>query len=446
MKIKRLCAANIREAMRKIREELGPDAVILSNQRTAAGFEIVAAIDYDEQLLQSMPQSAPGALPRALRELEGATDDPAAVPAAAPPVPGTAKPAKSAIPTAVPAKTGLGTGATSTPLTTDRTGSDKSRIMWSQDPLLVEMRHEMRIMHSLLEQQLSGLAWGDLARRQPYRADLLSQLMDFGFSPELCLRLADAAATDPDPDRAWRLALETLGRGLSVTEDDILTHGGVAALIGPTGVGKTTTIAKLAARYNQRHGPRNVALISTDSYRIGAFEQLSTFGIIMDTPVKLVRTAQELQDAIAAFSDKSLILIDTAGMSQRDLRLSQQFALLNDAPRIRSYLVLSANAQHSVLRETVAAFTRVPLQGVILTKVDETTRLGAALSVVHEKRLPLAYISNGQRVPEDLQAARIDAVIGMGEEFAGLYGYGEATASDALALTFGRRLVANAFC
>ena len=444
MKIKRLCAANIRDAMRKIREELGPDAVILSNQRTAAGFEIVAAVDYDEQLLQSMPQPVSGALPRALRELEAVADD--GVPASQTPAPGMEKPAKSAIPTAIPAKTGRGAGTTAPSLTTDRTGSDKSRIMWSQDPLLVEMRHEIRIMHNLLEQQLSGLAWGDLARRQPYRADLLSQLMDFGFSPELCLGLADAVAGEADPERAWRLALEILGRGLSVTEDDILTHGGVAALIGPTGVGKTTTIAKLAARYNQRHGPRNVALITTDSYRIGAFEQLSTFGIIMDTPVKLVRTAQELQDAIAAFSDKSLILIDTAGMSQRDLRLSQQFALLSDTPRIHSYLVLTANAQHSVLRETVAAFTRVPLHGVVLTKVDETTRLGAALSVVHEKRLPLAYISNGQRVPEDLQAARIDAVIGMGEEFAGLYGYGEATAGDALALTFGRRLVANACC
>ena len=443
MKIKRLCAANIREAMRKIREELGPEAVILSNQRTAAGFEIVAAVDYDEQLLQSMPQPAAGALPRALRELEGVTDQ--AAPAPHPAAAGAEKSAKSAIPTAAPPKTGLGAGSASPPAA-DRAGSDKSRIMWSQDPLLVEMRHEMRIMHNLLEQQLSGLAWGDLARRQPYRADLLSQLMDFGFSPELCLRLADAAASEADPECAWRLALETLGRGLSVTEDDILTQGGVAALIGPTGVGKTTTIAKLAARYNQRHGPRNVALITTDSYRIGAFEQLSTFGIIMDTPVKLVRTTQEVQDAIVAFSDKSLILIDTAGMSQRDLRLSQQFALLSDVPRIRSYLVLTANAQHSVLRETVAAFTRASLHGVILTKVDETTRLGAALSVVHENRLSLAYISNGQRVPEDLQAARIDALIGMGEEFAGLYGYGEAAANDALALTFGRRLVANAFC
>jgi len=444
MKIKRLCAANIREAMRKIREELGPEAVILSNQRTAAGFEIVAAVDYDENLLQSMPQPAAGALPRALRELAGATDDAAPVP---PPVaPGTERPARSTIPTAVPPKARPGTGSAALPPAADRTGPDKSRILWSQDPLLVEMRHEMRIMHNLLEQQLSGLAWGDLARRQPYRADLLSQLMDFGFSPELCLRLADAAASEADPECAWRLALETLGRGLSVTEDDILTQGGVAALIGPTGVGKTTTIAKLAARYNQRHGPRNVALITTDSYRIGAFEQLSTFGIIMDTPVKLVRTTQEVQDAIVAFSDKSLILIDTAGMSQRDLRLSQQFALLSDVPRIRSYLVLTANAQHSVLRETVAAFTRASLHGVILTKVDETTRLGAALSVVHENRLSLAYISNGQRVPEDLQAARIDALIGMGEEFAGLYGYGEAAANDALALTFGRRLVANAFC
>jgi len=299
-------------------------------------------------------------------------------------------------------------------------------------------------MHTLLEQQLSGLAWGELARRQPYRAELLSQLMDFGFGPDLCLRLADAATKEQNSELAWRLALETLGRGLSVTQDDILTQGGIAALIGPTGVGKTTTIAKLAARYNLRHGPGRVALITTDSYRIGAFEQLCTFGMIMDTPVRLVSTAQELQDAITSFAEKSLVLIDTAGMSQRDVRLSQQFALLNHTPRIRSYLVLAANAQHSVLRETVAAFAQVPLSGAILTKVDETTRLGAALSVVYEKELPLAYISNGQRVPEDLQVARIDALIRMGESFAGLYG--EAAASDALALTFGGRLAAHVVC
>ncbi|MGB4875834.1 MAG: flagellar biosynthesis protein FlhF, partial [Candidatus Competibacter sp.] len=261
--------------------------------------------------------------------------------------------------------------------------------------------------------------------------------------PNLCLRLADAAA-ERDPARAWRLALETLGRGLSVTQDDILTKGGIAALIGPTGVGKTTTIAKLAARYNLRHGPNRVALITTDSYRIGAYEQLCTFGMILDAPVRLVRTAQELQETLKVFSDKSLILIDTAGMSQRDLRLSQQFTLLDDPARIRSYLVLAANAQHAVLQETMAAFARVPLSGAILTKMDETTRLGAVLSAAHEQALPLAYICNGQRVPEDLQAAQVDTLIRMGEEFAGLYG--AAPVNDALALTFGKRLTADVRC
>lgn len=434
MKIRRLCAANIRDAMRKVREELGSDAVILSNERTSAGFEIVAAVDYDEKLLQEVQQAA---------TTEAAAQRRSQARESSPPEDAKSAPHESdrESESPIPAPTAPA-AASNEPAEAAR--SDKARVVWSQDPLLVEMRQEIRTMHTLLEQQLSGLAWGELARCQPHRAELLSQLLDFGFGPDLCLQLADTAAGELNTESAWHLALETLGRGLSVTQDDILSQGGIAALIGPTGVGKTTTVAKLAALYNLRHGPGQVALITTDSYRIGAFEQLCTFGMIMDTPVRLVSNAQELQDAIMAFAEKSLILIDTAGMSQRDVRLSQQFALLNHTPLIRSYLVLAANAQHSVLRETVTAFAQVPLSGAILTKVDETTRLGAALSVVHEKELPLAYISNGQRVPEDLQVARIDALIRMGETFAGLYG--EATANDALALTFGRRLADHAVC
>ena len=428
MKIKRLCANNIREAMRKVRDELGPDAVILSNERTEAGFEIVAAVDYDEKLLQGVQQTA--ATEAAAQQRTQARDPHLSREMSRPFVHPTAlEPNALALDPAPLAAAQPDAGEK----------NSKLRVVWSQDPLLVEMRQEIRVLHQLLEQQLSGLAWGELSRQQPHRTALLSQLLDFGFGPDLCLRLADAVAREPDRDHAWRLALETLGRGLSVTHDDILTQGGIAALIGPTGVGKTTTIAKLAARYNQRHGLGHVALITTDSYRIGAYEQLCTFGMIMETPVRLVSTAQELQDAINSVAEKTLILIDTAGMSQRDVRLSKQFALLSHTPRIRSYLVLAANAQHSVLRETAAAFAQVPLSGAILTKVDETTRMGAALSVVHEKTLPLAYISNGQRVPEDLQIARIDALIRMGESFAGLYQEGAAT--DTLALTFGKRLI-----
>ncbi len=428
MKIKRLCATNIREAMRKVRDELGPDAVILSNERTEAGFEIVAAVDYDEKLLQGAQQTA--ATEAAAQQRTQTRDPNLSREMSRPLVHQIALEPNTLALNPVPL-------AAAQPDAGEK--NSKLRVVWSQDPLLVEMRQEIRVLHQLLEQQLSGLAWGELSRQQPHRTELLSQLLDFGFGPDLCLRLADAVAKEPDRDHAWRLALETLGRGLSVTHDDILTQGGIAALIGPTGVGKTTTIAKLAARYNQRHGLGHVALITTDSYRIGAYEQLCTFGMIMETPVRLVSTAQELQDAINSFAEKTLILIDTAGMSQRDVRLSKQFALLSHTPRIRSYLVLAANAQHSVLRETAAAFAQVPLSGAILTKVDETTRMGAALSVVHEKALPLAYISNGQRVPEDLQIARIDALIRMGESFAGLYQEGAAT--DTLALTFGKRLI-----
>ncbi len=440
MKIKRLNAANIREAMRKIREELGPDAVILSNQRSETGFEIIAAVDYDEQLVQGMPALSDA--PSRPRPAPVDTSDaqvPQAATTTAPVTPTTAPNTVTHPPLATAITTPTSTTA-STPATAPAR-PHKPSVVWSQDPLLMEMRQELQIMHGLLEQQLSGLAWGELGRQQPHRAELLGRLLEFGCHPTLCLRLAESAATEHDPKQAWRLALAHLGRGLAVTQDDILTQGGVAALIGPTGVGKTTTIAKLAARYNLRHGPNHVALITTDSYRIGAFEQLCTFGAILDAPVRLVRTAQELQDTIKAFSDKSLILVDTAGMGQRDLRLSQQFALLNDPSRIRSYVVLAANTQHAVLQETMAAFARVPLSGAILTKVDETTRLGAALSAVYEQALPLAYICNGQRVPEDIQAAHIDTLLRLGEEFTGAHH--ALPINDTLALTFGKRLTAN---
>jgi flagellar biosynthesis protein FlhF len=419
MKIKRLCAANIREAMRKVREELGPDAVILSNRRTGEGFEIVAAVDYDEKLLRGAQQSLSETVQEQRpQETSGSVTR------------------KEAVPLLQPTRI-----SPESPLPVSKT--EKPRVVWSQDPLLVEMRNEIKAMHNLLEQQLSGLAWGDIARRQPHRAELLEQLMDFGLSSELCLRLADATAAETNPERAWELALETLSKGLSVTNDDILTHGGVVALVGPTGVGKTTTVAKLAARYTLRHGPRSVALITTDSYRIGAFEQLRTFGVILDIPVVLVSSGEELQQAIGGFADRSLILIDTAGMSQRDLRLSQQFALLNGVPKIKVYLVLAANAQLTVIKETAAAFAQVPLSGGILTKVDETTRLGGALTVIHDQDLPLAYISNGQRVPEDLQVARVDALMRLGAEYAGLFN--KTSESEALALTFGRKVAYAGF-
>ncbi|MDX1656077.1 MAG: flagellar biosynthesis protein FlhF, partial [Candidatus Competibacteraceae bacterium] len=311
---------------------------------------------------------------------------------------------------------------------------------WSQDPMLVQMQQRIDAVYAMLQQQVSGLAWGEMGRRQPQRADLLARLMDFGLSSQLCLELAERVEPGADLEQAWRQALGLLAQALPVADDEILTRGGVVALVGPTGVGKTTTVAKLAARYALRHGPRKVALVTTDSYRIGAYDQLRTFGMILDMPVRLAADHNELERAIQDFSDRELILIDTAGMSQRDLRLSQQFALLNRAEGVKTYLVLTANGLSCAQQEVVGAFSRTPLRGCIVTKLDETTRLGGTLAVIIKAALPLAYTSNGQRVPEDLLTARPEGLVELGAEL--IREQQSCPDQETLALTFGRR-VAN---
>jgi flagellar biosynthesis protein FlhF len=197
-----------------------------------------------------------------------------------------------------------------------------------------------------------------------------------------------------------------------VDTSDSLDQGGVVALVGATGVGKTTTIAKLAARYALRHGRERVALVTTDSYRIAAHEQLRTYGRILGIPVRIANSHAELSEALKLLSDKDLILIDTAGMSQRDVRLSEQFALLGEAaPNLKTFLVLSTTTHRSGLGEVVKAFGKVKLDGCILTKLDETTSLGGALSTAVEHKLPVAYVSDGQRVPEDIHIARAPNLI-----------------------------------
>ena len=178
-------------------------------------------------------------------------------------------------------------------------------------------------------------------------------------------------------------------------------------MVGPTGVGKTTTVAKLAARYAMRHGTRSVALISTDNYRIGAHEQMKAYSRILDVPIRFAENAESLQAALDYFCDKRLVLIDTAGMSQRDLRLTQQFSMFEgEHDRIKTYLVISATSRLSGLEEIVQGFSGIKPRGCILTKTDESTSIGHALDVVIQHQIPMAYISDGQRVPEDLQPAR----------------------------------------
>ncbi|MFN2308651.1 MAG: flagellar biosynthesis protein FlhF [Gammaproteobacteria bacterium] len=405
MQIKRYFATDMRQAIRKVREEQGPDAVILSNRKVEGGVEIIAALDYDEALVgEALGQ-----------------------PAAAPVAPATVSkvPAPGAENPALPAEAAAARGA-------DR----RPAISWAQDPALVAMRHEIHELRGLLENQLAHLAWGDLQRRAPHTSTVLRRLSALGLSTELCRALGEQIGPTSDEDLAWRRALGLLAQQIPVTDDDILNTGGVVALVGSTGVGKTTTVAKLAARYSLRHGQRSVALVTTDCYRIGAHEQLLTYGRILGVPVQVVSSHEALQTTLASLADKRLVLIDTAGMSQRDLRLAEQFATLRDSGvPLHTYLVMAATTQASVLDEAVRAFGATTLAGCILTKLDEAASLGGVLSVIAKHRLPLAYVGDGQRVPEDLHPARAHNLVSRAVSLT--QHAGQDSDDDALAERFG---------
>ena len=430
--MKRFFAADIRQAMRKVRDEFGSDAVILSNRRVDGGVEIVSAIDYDESLVSNAEHTndripSPSSLPTTVT-MKNLLEEPH----------------KNS-----PVRSFYDAPEFSTPMESstwsdeDDTRSDhfsspehvhtgfhgytenRNDIAQSNkeqhNEAFQDMCLEIKALRGLLENQLSSLAWGELTRKHPQQAQLFQRLMKLGLSSTLCRQVAAkipaGIAHAPDIEALWRRALGILAHEIPVLDDDILTHGGIVALVGPTGVGKTTTIAKLAARYALRHGARHVALITIDNYRIGAHEQLRSYGRILNVPVRVAADQQELQAALTEFGGKRLILIDTAGMSQRDLRLKDQLTMLttksemHEKHRIKTYLVLSTATRLSGLNEVAEAFKGAAPDGVILTKIDETTSLGSALSVIIQHQLPIVYVSDGQRVPEDLHNARAHTLI-----------------------------------
>lgn len=423
MKIKRYFAADMRQAIRLVRDEQGPDAVILSNRRVDGGVEIVAAVDYDESLVNRMASEQPR---EESLQVESANQTP--------------RSAASQRQSAAAAQSETRTPPPKQPATKTVASKEVTQkapeIVWTQEPSLVAMREEIQTLRGMLESQLHGLAWGEMKRSHPQRVKLLERLMQLGLSSSLCQQIAGRVDYKGDLLGAWRQALGLLADQVKVTEDDIVSRGGVVALVGPTGAGKTTTVAKLAARYTLRHGAGRVALVTTDSYRIGAQQQLSTFGKILDAPVHVAKDSEELREVLLALRDKSLVLIDTAGMSQRDVRLSEQLTMLfQSGLPVRTYAVLSASAQRRTLEQVMRTFSKVELDGAILTKLDEATGLGEALSVVVEQGLPVSYISDGQRVPEDLHPARSNNLVNRSLTL--MQDYSERPSQEYMAMEFG---------
>lgn len=476
MKVKRFIAATARDCLRKVKDELGPDAIIVSNKPIQGGVEIMAmTADGFEALSRHAPPHADAggfAVPPAPKKAEPRQADlPSArmpLPAAAPARGASAASASaadddytislssqahrqpvfhpswqvSATPAAAPLAAASSSSSSSSPIERPRlrplpsrakdehtvlsdaqvAATLKSALLEQGDgagasahkadrlstpPQQVQVERladEMQTIKVLLERQLAGFAWGEMSRETPARALALAEMLDAGFSGQLARRLCQElpAELNLDDGRKWLKSainrqLRTLGN-----ESDIIERGGVYALVGPTGVGKTTTTAKLAARCVVRYGADKIALLTTDGYRIGAHEQLRIYGRILGVPVHVVRDGDDLRHTLADLRDKHMVLIDTVGMSQRDRMVAEQAAMLMRAGEVNRLLLLNATSRGDTLDDVVRAYAGEDLAGCILSKVDEAASIAPALDAVVRHGLLLCYVANGQRVPEDL--------------------------------------------
>jgi flagellar biosynthesis protein FlhF len=395
MKIKRFMAQDMRQAIRLVRDALGADAVILSSRQVDGGIELMAAVDFDAELVADMT-----------RRSEPAPRAPAASPAAAP------KAAAPAVAASLREDAPWPRTEQPTPVAKPSAGEDDSATVSA-------LRRELASMRDLLEGQLARIAWSEFARERPRQAEVVRQLERMGMDADLARAIAEAGPPTDDFRHAWREALATLAERLRLGNDEIVQDGGVVALLGPTGVGKTTTLAKLAARYIIRHGRGHVALVSTDGYRIGAHAQLTTLGQLLGVPVYQAESAEELRRLLPGLNDKRLILIDTPGMSPRDEHLQEQLQALAGLSEVRLYMVLAANMARGALGETLRRFGQAPLSGVVLTKLDEAESLGEAFSaLIGYGGLRLSYLGTGQRIAEDLEPARLQRLLGQAVELA----------------------------
>ena len=405
MQVKRFFAADMRQAMKLVRDELGAEAAIIGNRRIAGGVELTAALDYKlsalaprvpNMELEDELRKTQSRIVSAQAELNNRSDSDPSInlqlfsgkPLTAPDThiePTLEEPPRpyTYAPPSAAAEPAAGQRA------------------------IESMRSELNGLRELLEVQLGSLAWNQLQGSRPQQANLWRRLQRVGLSGPLSRDLLAMVPETDEPRQAWRMLLAHLARMISVPEVEPLEEGGVIAMVGPAGMGKTTTLAKLAARYVLKYGAQNIALVSMDSFRIGAQEQLKTLGRILNVPVTHLDPGQSLAQALEPLVRKRVVLIDTAGLQASDPALRMQLeSLAGRGIRSRNYLVLATTSQKQVLSAAYHSYKRCGLAGCILTKLDETASLGEVLSLAISHELPVAYLTDGPRIPDDVHLPR----------------------------------------
>ena len=395
VKIKRYMAPSMRAALDQVRAEQGEDAVILSSRRVKEGIEVIAAVDYDEALM------AGAARQYSITLAAAAPPEPPAPTRPEAPAPRQDAPVRAAAPRpAAPPPQGRATAPVLAAVVRPSPAADETRRGFAS------MQREITDLRRLLESELAHISWNDKRLREPLRARVLEDLSSMDIAPDVAARLATLAPRRTNVGDASNIPMALLLKALPVVDKLSTVNPGVFALVGPTGAGKTTTIAKLAARWTMRHGSQDLALVSTDAYRIGAREQLMTYARILGASVHSANSGQELARVLGGLKSKKLVLIDTAGMGPRDVRLSEQLAALAQGAKGAEFLLaLPAQGEGLALEEIIRAFAQVKPTACIITKLDEAASLGAVISTTLRHKLKIAYLCNGQRVPEDVHPA-----------------------------------------
>ena len=342
----RFVGSTSREVLQKVKKALGDDALIISNRSCAGGIEIMA-------LAASAFAS--------VQPARAAVAEPVARPAPA-------------------------------------------RAVAETDGVVAQLARELAGMKAIMQRELGAMAWSNLKQQSPARSALLQTLLAAGFSPMLARELICVIPPNATTAAGHKAVSAEIARRLSLSQAETLVdQGGVYALVGPTGVGKTTTIAKLAARCVVQRGSASLALLTTDSYRIAAHDQLRIYGKILNVPVYAIKDTRDLQKTLDGLRDKKTILIDTIGMSQRDRSVAEQTALLmGGGATVKRLLLLNATANAATLDEVITAYAKGGIHGSIVTKIDEAASLATVMDSAIRYGLGIHYVTNGQRVPEDL--------------------------------------------
>ncbi len=435
MNIQRFTAPTSREALAKARLVFGDGTLILFNRATEGGVEVVATaedslveLDHGNSGQGKQQDSNPQqATQPSYKEVASKVEDDAAQLAMstlsfqdyvrermlrkrhesaqgqAPEAPAAVAPPPERPRAALTQRIPLDTAPAAKKATPARTVPTPAPAHASVPQGIVDELHAMKDM---IEDRFNTLAWLGQARQNPIQSNLMLKLIRAGYSPTLSRTILERMPEEMDAAQSVRWVMDVLERNLKTDAEGPALHeeGGTFALIGATGVGKTTTAAKLAGLCARTHGAGSVGLITLDSYRVGAQEQLRAYGKMLGVVAHLAHDQAALQDLLGLLSNKKMVLIDTTGLAPRDPRKREMMELL-DLPDVKRLLVLNAGGHGDTLDDVVTSFKTPNAQEVIFSKIDEAVKLGPAIDAAIRHRLVLRGVTTGQRVPEDWESA-----------------------------------------